>query len=343
MNSKNSDTLESILEKASKGKGISPIEINALFQQLNKHNINKAMKIAAELKSKVTSLYTCLYITNKCVNDCGYCGFRRSNDLTRITLTLDEIKEEAKAIQKQGVTNVILIGGTLPEKQYKDLIIKGTKIVKEIGLIPWIEFENLSKDTLKELHELANHFVLFQETYNKERYEKIHRNSPLKKDYFKRLKKIEQVIEAGFENITIGALFGLSTNYVDEISGLYNHAKSLHKKKRNVCISAPTLKSAPNLSISENISYLEIEKIFTILRLALPEVSLALSGRENIDLRNRLFPIVDQIGTGGIPNPGGRTIYKKEYEKGDAQFTLYDTRTPQEVKNYLQDVGVRVI
>jgi hypothetical protein len=76
--------------------------------------------------------------------------------------------------------------------------------------------------------------------------------------------------------------------------------------------------------------------------LAIPDVSLALSSRETINLRNRLFPVVDQIGSGGVTNPGGRTHYKAEYKKGDEQFKLQDIRTPEEVIAYLNNRNIAV-
>lgn len=341
--------LDTLLKKASYNEGLSPIETSALFQRLDDETSNIALQLAAEIKSKVkgtdASLYTCNYITNYCVNDCGYCGFRSSNDeLERITLTQNQIFDEAKVIKEMGVTNIILVGGTLPEEEYIELIIDGTKITKQLSLNPWIEFENLSFDALQKIKsEGANHFVLFQETYNIDKFRKLHKGI-FKHNYYERLRKIEEAWNAGFENIGIGALFGLNDSDIFDLLGLYHHTKYLQQKGANVCISVPTLKPAPSLSISSNrISEQQIEKIHTTLRLALPSASLALSGRESQNLRNKLFSIVDQIGTGGTPNPGGRTAYKREYERGDTQFVLYDTRRPQEIRKHLETNGIKVV
>lgn len=341
--------LRSILSKAEEGNGLTATETSALIQKLDSESLDEALQVATKVKSEakgdVASLYTCLYITNSCVNDCGYCGFRKSNaDLERITLTSEEIRDEAKAIIDSGVTNAILIGGTIPEEQYKGLIIGGTESVRGLALNPWIEFENLSSEALREIQEAgADHFVLFQETYDRNRYVNLHSRSPLKRDYDARLRKVNEAIDAGFSNIGIGALFGLNGDNVFEVLGLYHHAWYLKDKGVGVCISVPTLKPAPGLSISPNrVSDEEITKICIVLRLALPEISLALSGREEIGLRNKLFPIVDQIGSGGTPNPGGRTSHKEEYQRGDTQFRLYDTRSPRELTQYLASKGIEL-
>ena len=339
--------IDNILQKAQEGNGLLLEETKFLFEKLV--DLDEASHIAAELKSEqkgdLATLYTCLYITNSCLNNCGYCGYRSSNkNLERITLSSKQIAEEAKAIKDLGVSNVILIGATIQEEKYRDLIIEGTRSLLELDLIPWIEFENLSPETLKQISDVgADHFVLFQETYDKGKYERVHRGNSLKNDYDARLRKVDEAVASGFSNINIGALLGLNRDYISEIVGLYYHAKRLQEKGANVCISVPTLKPAPGLSISLNrVSDFDIEKSYTVLRLALPDASLALSGREGEELRNRLFPIVDQIGSGGVPNPGGRTIYKEAYQKGDTQFTLSDKRPPREVTQYLATLGIEV-
>lgn len=338
-----------VLAKAEQGRGLCGQELSFLMQHFDSEILNSALGIATKLKSSskgdYAALYTCLYITNHCINDCGYCGFRGSNsDLERITLRSSEIENETRVIRASGVTNVILIGGTMPEEQYKLLIINGTKSVRDLGLNPWIEFENLSPESLKQVHKAgANHFILFQETYDRQRYARLHRNSPLKRDYDARLQKVDEAVDAGFSNIGIGALFGLGEDIVFEVLGLYHHAHYLRDKGVGVSISVPTLKPAPGLSISPHqVSDDEVAKIYTALRLALPDVSLALSGREEIDLRNKLFPIVDHIGSGGVPNPGGRTTHREVYLRGDTQFRLYDTRSPREIIQYLARRGIEV-
>jgi len=79
------------------------------------------------------------------------------------------------------------------------------------------------------------------------------------------------------------------------------------------------------------------------VRVALPQVSIGLSGREPAELRDRLFLLVDQIGTGGVTNPGGRTVYKDEYEAGNKQFVLADLREPTEITESLKKQGVKVV
>jgi 2-iminoacetate synthase len=340
--------IDTILNKARKGNGLSLDEVSFLFENITSKNINNALEVAIEVrnsvKGKVTSLYTCLYITNFCLNDCSYCGFRKSNsDLLRKTLTIEQIREEAKTIKKSKVSSAIIIGGTLPEEVYKEIIIKSVKICIEEGLVPWIEFENLSKENLEALYKAgARHFVLFQETYNPILFDDLHKNNDIKSSFKGRMKKVDEAIDVGFENIGIGALFGLSKDYLTEVRGIYIHASSLLDKGLSVCINIPTLKKAKKVILKKVPNFI-IEKLFIILKLALPNASLALSGREDQNLRNRLFKIVDQVGSGGTPNPGGRTTFKENYLQGDTQFSLSDKRSPKEVISYLKVNKLEII
>lgn len=332
-----------ILKKAEFGNGLEEKEVIDLFNWLDdKEKIAKAKKIAEEVRFKIIGhkalFYTCLYISNKCENDCPYCGFRKSNAfLKRLTLNAKQVAEEAEAIKKIGIRNLILISGTIPEAEYKDLIIESVKILIEKKLNPWIEFENLSQDTLKELPKIgAKRFILFQETYDSS-YKQIHSKSPYKEDPDKRIQTINQAVEAGFKEIGIGALFGLNKDLLIEILGLYRHAKSLMNKGVKVSISFPRLTPAPGLSINlppHRPDYLE--KAIIILRLAIPKVSLALSGREYPEFRDELFGVVDEIGSSGVPNPGGRTVFKDYYQRGDTQFSLFDKRKPKEIEKLLK-------
>ena len=343
-------SVDSILKKAELACGLSLKDSVYLLNHIDHETMSSALELASRVKLRIkgdlVSFYTCLYITNSCMNDCGYCGYRRSNsELKRITLTVDNIVKEAEAIKKSGVSNVILIGGTLPEASYSSLILKGIEILGDCELNPWIEFENLSLSTLKRAKALgAEHFVLFQETYNREKYSKIHGLCGSKKDFDNRLGVVDLAVEAGIENINIGSLFGLTTNFCYEVQELYKHATRLNNEGVNVCISLPTLKDTKKyLGVSSGDLIDNLIKAYIVFRLALPNVSLAISGREEERIRNLLFSIVDQIGTGGAVNPGGRTVHKTQYFEGDRQFSLLDNRKPREIKEYLGRIGVDVV
>lgn len=281
------------------------------------------------------TLYTCLYITNACINDCSYCGYRRSNGGERTTLVLDEIAQEIDVIKSQGIRNVIVIGGTLPEQRYASLILETTKMLVQQGINPWIEFENLSQSTLAALHNVgADHFVLFQETYDPVLYARVHATSPLKKDYHQRKKAIDDAAEVGFSHIGIGALFGLGDE-ITEVNGLKQHAEALAERGVHVIVSAPTLKHAEGSEFQDYTG--DVVALYHLLHKEIPCASLALSARESAEARNQLFPLVEYVGAGGVTIPGGRTI-----NKGGEQFALADSRSPLEIRRFLNLLGFDV-
>ena len=313
----------------------------------NQEDRTSAQNLKRIKKGDFASFYTCLYISNMCINDCPYCGYQRGNSsINRITLKPEEIRAEAIAIKKSGVSNAIIIGGSQASKKEFRLMMLGVEIAASEGVTPWVEADNLTLEELCELRKLgSNHFVLFQETYDRKAYESIHKNCPSKKSYDNRLMQVELAVEAGFKNIGIGALFGLTHDYLFEALALYHHAKHLQSKGVDVCISCPTIKAAPGVNLEEwhVPKDEELQGIYTALRLALPSASLALSSRESINLRNILFSIVDQIGTGGAPNPGGRSTHRLEYQSGETQFQLQDTRSPAEIRKVLNTKGITVV
>lgn len=347
--SRSSYPVDTLLAQAEQGNGLTIAETGALYVTLHHTPLEEARAVAESVRLKAkgayATFYTCSYLTSDCINDCGYCPYRHSNPaLQRVTLSLPELIDDIDAVQELGHTNIIFIGGTLPEEQYKQLIIDGTHYAVAKGMQPWIEFENLSEKTLTELCSTgAETFLLFQESYKQSVFAAYHRTSPLKKDYIKRLQTQDRALAAGFSHLGIGALFGLHTDFLYELLGLYNHAKYLEEQGAFVFISTPTIKKGtaffPKLGIAEE----DLERILITLRLALPNVSLALSARESIPFRDRVFGIVDHIGYGGAPFPGGRRTHHVAYSAGQTQFHLDDMRTRAQLETVLKERGISFV
>src|SRR6266496_4375153 len=64
---------------------------------------------------KVIRLFAPLYLSNECVNNCKYCGFSRDNRILRVTLTVEEVLREARALKEQGFRNILLVAGEHPK------------------------------------------------------------------------------------------------------------------------------------------------------------------------------------------------------------------------------------
>lgn len=344
-----SSSLDTLLVKAEQGFGLTLIETSALYTALQPSHLDEARVVAESLrlqtKGSYAISYTCSYLTSDCLNDCGYCPYRKSNpNIKRVTLSLPEFLADIDAVQKLGHKNVILIGGTVPEKHYKSLIIPATHYALQKGINPWIEFENLSEETLTELQKAgANTFLLFQESYKSQVFRAYHRTSVIKNDYTARLETQDRALQAGFSHLGIGVLFGLHRDVLYDLLGLYSHAKYLEDHNASIFISTPTIKKGTGLSPKIRFSELDLERVLITLRLALPRTSLALSARESAAFRDRLFGVVDYIGYGGTPFPGGRTIHHAAHATGQTQFQLEDSRSRSELDAVLQKRGIKFI
>lgn len=341
--------LDTLLATAEQGIGLTLLETSALYTALQRSPLEEARTVAESVRFRAKGpyavSYTCSYLTSDCLNDCGYCPYRKSNSrINRITLSLPELLADIDAVQELGHKNVILIGGTLPEERYKQLIIAATHYALEKGIASWIEFENLSEETLAALCSVGSEtFLLFQESYKPSVFSAYHRTSVLKNDYTARLETQDRALQAGFSHLGIGALFGLHADTLYDLLGLYSHARYLEENHASVFISTPTIKKGMGLSSKLSFSEVDLERVIITLRLALPSISLALSARESAAFRDRVFGVVDYIGYGGAPFPGGRTIHHAAHVAGQTQFHLEDSRLRTELDAALQKRGITFI
>jgi len=339
--------IEYILEKARACKGLSLEEVAKLLYLEDKELIGELYNCAKYVKNKVYGkrvvLFAPLYTSNECTNNCLYCGFRRDNkELHRKTLTLDEITSEAKALEAQGHKRILLICGEHPAKTGIKHLTDAMDAVYKAGDIRRINVE-AAPMKVEEYKQLKDHgigtYVIFQETYNREVYKKMHPVG-LKADFDWRITAIERAFDAGIDDVGVGALLGLY-DYRFEVLGQLMHINAFEKKNGigPHTISVPRLRPALGWGL-ENIPYLvndeDFKKIVAIYRLAVPYTGIILSTRENPVLRDELLSIgVSQISAGSKTSPGG---YKEEEEKAD-QFEVNDHRTLNEMLETICDKG----
>lgn len=349
-----SDKINEIIEKAKETKGIN-LEDAAILININKQqDLEKLFDTAKHIKNKIYGkrvvLFTPLYVSNYCMNDCLYCGFRVNNKaMNRISLTQDEIKEEVIAILEQGHKRVLMLMGEHPKKASLDYFIECINSVysakdskgNSIQRIN-VEIEPLNNEDFQKLKDIPiGTYTVFQETYHKSTYQKVH-PSGKKPDYNWRLEVMHRALNNGLNDVGIGALFGLF-DYRFEVLGLLSHSISL-EKDFNIgphTISIPRLQYAQNapLSISNNVvSDTDFKKIIAVLRLAVPYTGMILSTRERAELRMELLGLgISQISSGSRTNPGG---YKQAFSEIDnSQFHLNDSRTSGEIIENIIDLG----
>jgi len=332
-----------ITEKALGFKGLSLAETARLLLTEDEKQINIILKAARAVKERIYGdrlvLFAPLYTTNECANNCLYCAFRSDNKkLKRKTLSLEEIRQEVMVLEAEGHKRILLVAGEdaksagiLDLKETIKTIYQTKNGRGEIRRVN-VNVAPLSVSDFKILKGTGiGTYQLFQETYHRETYELCHPSGP-KADYEYRLTAMDRALQAGIEDVGIGALFGLY-DHKFEVLALLSHAQHLDNIY-NVgphTISVPRLEPALGAPLANRpphpVPDLEFKKLVAIIRLAVPYTGIILSTRETAKLRDELFSLgVSQISAGSRTNPGG---YSKQ--KAGAQFELYDDRSTAQV------------
>jgi 2-iminoacetate synthase len=346
-----------VLEKAEKKIRLDPEEMAILIQNKDSETINEMYALASRLKREVYGdrivFFAPLYISNKCANNCKYCGFRRENNkVERRTLTMEEISEEVKIMIGEGQKRTVLVYGESPETTI-DFICESVRQVyrtkHENGEIRRanINCAPLSRDELKKLKEVGiGTFQVFQETYHHETYRQLHPEGTIKGHYRWRLYAQDRALDVGLDDVAIGALFGLY-DWRFELMGLLYHTIHLEEKYNGVgphTISFPRIEPAIGTPFASNPKYAvsdeDFKKLVAILRLSVPYTGMILTAREKPEVRREVIPLgvsqIDagtRIGIGGYKQSVGNALPDKE------QFQLGDTRSLDDVIRETCEMG----
>ncbi|MDR4499437.1 MAG: [FeFe] hydrogenase H-cluster radical SAM maturase HydG [Candidatus Scalindua sp.] len=343
--------VESIINNSLKLKGLSPEEVATLLNCEDLSILNKIFATAREIKETIYGnrivLFAPLYLSNRCINDCLYCGFRKNTSQNNNQLLqAEEVMKETSALISQGHKRLLLVSAEDPAVNidYLEEVIKSVyKTRNGRGSIRRLNV-NVAPMEVKDFKRLKDTgigtYQLFQETYHVDTYNKIHVSGP-KADYLKRLYACDDAQRAGIDDVGIGVLFGLY-QYKFEVMALLFHAMHLEDKfgVGPHTISIPRLEPAQGSDISSHppypVSDLELKKIIAILRLAVPYTGIILSTREKESLRNELFHIgVSQVSAGSKTAPGSYS----NNDKSEGQFSISDNRSLSEVIENLATMG----
>ncbi|MEO6034863.1 MAG: 2-iminoacetate synthase ThiH [Verrucomicrobiota bacterium] len=275
----------------------------------------RSQQITRQRFGKVIRLFAPLYLSNECINNCSYCGFSRDNSILRVTLSVDEVLREARALAGHGFRNILLVAGEHPKFISNGYMAECVAALhKEIPSIS-LEVGPMETEEYRPLVEAgADGLVVYQETYDRKIYGEMHTAGP-KRNFDWRLETPERAYGAGFRRLGIGALFGLSDWRFEALS-IAAHADYLlrHCWKAQVTISLPRLRPCagefePLTSLSDR----ELVQLVCAFRLMFPDVGLVLSTREPAILRDALFPLgITMISAGSHTEPGGYTGAGKE-------------------------------
>lgn len=348
------EDVQRVLDKAKKTKGLTHKDIAILLQIEDKEQIEEMYRIAGDIKKAIYGnrivVFAPLYVSDYCVNNCTYCGYRRNNKFPRRKLTREEIQDEVKILEKMGHKRLALEAGEDPVNCDIDYILDAIDAIyttqNDNGVIRRINV-NIAATTVENYTKLKEAkigtYILFQETYHKPTYDRVHPNS-IKGDYEYHLTAFDRAMEGGINDVGGGVLFGLADPKF-EVLGLMIHNEHLEEKfgVGFHTISVPRIKKAQGMELDMFPHLVDDEmfkKIVAIIRIAVPFTGIILSTRESAEMRKEVIKYgVSQVSAGSCTGVGGY----REHEDGKNidQFDIADHRSPiQVLKELIMDNNI---
>ena len=360
-NKNNKELIGQILEKAKPRRdgssticsGLTHREASVLLACEDPEILNKIYALAEEIKLAYYGnrivIFAPLYLSNYCINGCVYCPYHMKNkNIPRKKLTQEEVRQEVIALQDMGHKRLAIEAGEDPQNNPIEYILECIKTIYSIqhknGAIRRVNV-NIAATTVEEYRMLKEAgigtYILFQETYHKESYLKLHPTGP-KHDYNYHTEAMDSAMEGGIDDVGLGVLFGLEL-YKYEFAGLLMHAEHLeavHGVGPHT-ISVPRIKHADDIDPSafdNGISDEIFAKLCALIRIAVPYTGMIISTRESQAVREKVIRLgVSQISGASRTSVGGYT--KEERPTDTEQFDVSDQRTLDEVIKWLMELG----
>ena len=353
--------IESILEKARPRKtdkgwncaGLTHREASVLLACDLPEITERIYKIAEEIKLAFYGnrivLFAPLYLSNYCVNGCVYCPYHMKNKhIPRKKLTQEEVRAEVIALQDMGHKRLAIEAGEDPVNNPIEYILDCIKTIYSVhhknGDIRRVNV-NIAATTVENYRKLKEAgigtYILFQETYHKQSYLKLHPTGP-KHDYDYHTEAMDRAMEGGIDDVGLGVLFGLEL-YKYEFAGLIMHAEHLeavHGVGPHT-ISVPRVKRADDIDpdmFDNGIDDETFTKIAACIRLAVPYTGMIVSTRETEEVRQKMLLVgVSQVSGASRTSVGGYTEEDRPHDT--EQFDVSDQRTLDEVVRWLMESG----
>ncbi|MGI6663008.1 MAG: [FeFe] hydrogenase H-cluster radical SAM maturase HydG [Bacillota bacterium] len=353
-NRSNGPLIDDIIAKARAGKGLTHREAAVLLDCTIEEKNREIYRLAEELKSKIYGnrivLFAPLYLSNYCINGCVYCPYHAINKhIPRKKLSQEEIRREVIALQNMGHKRLALESGEHPEQSPIEYILESIETIYSTkhknGAIRRVNV-NIAATTVENYRRLKEAgigtYILFQETYNKEEYKRLHPWGP-KSDYAYHTEAMDRAMQGGVDDVGLGVLFGLGLYRYDFV-GLLMHAEHLEA----VYGVGPHTISVPRLCKADDIDPREFDngidndtfaKIVACIRVAAPYTGIIVSTRESPRVRERVLRLgVSQISGGSRTSVGGY-VEDELPEEDSSQFEVSDRRTLDEVVRWLMELG----
>ncbi len=352
-NKDNVELIDSIIEKAKLRKGLDHREASVLLACDIPEKIAEIYNLAEQIKKDFYGnrivMFAPLYLSNYCVNGCVYCPYHMKNkNIPRKKLNQEEVAREVTALQDMGHKRLAIESGEDPVNNPIEYILECIDTIYGIkhknGAIRRVNV-NIAATTVENYKKLKDAgigtYILFQETYHKESYEKLHPTGP-KHDYAYHTEAMDRAMEGGIDDVGLGVLFGLEL-YRYEYCALLMHAEHLeavHGVGPHT-ISVPRIKKADDIDPSAFDNSISDEifcKIAALIRVAVPYTGMIISTRETESVREEIIRLgVSQISGGSRTSVGGYAEAERPHDT--EQFDVSDQRTLDEVVNWLMRAG----
>jgi 2-iminoacetate synthase len=344
-NKRNENLIRQLMQKASENKGLNHREAALVLEAGDKDEIFRlARRIKEAFYGNRIVLFAPLYLSNYCVNGCLYCPYHaRNKTMARKKLSQDEIRREAIALQDMGHKRLAIESGEDPVNNPIEYIVESMETIYAIkhknGAIRRMNV-NIAATTVDDYKLLKDAgigtYILFQETYNRERYKKLQPSGP-KSDYDWHTEAMDRAMQGGIDDVGLGVLFGLG-QYLYEFIAILMHAEHL-EAAHGVgphTISVPRIRAAEGInpgSFKHGIDDDTFARIVACMRISVPYTGIIVSTRESEECRKKVLELgVSQISGGSRTSVGG---YEKEEEGNTKQFKVNDNRTLDEVVSWL--------
>lgn len=344
-------------------QGLTPDEcatllnVDANDSTMMKMIFDTAFAIKNRIYGNRIVLFAPLYIANYCVNSCTYCAFRAGNKhLHRSALSDEDLRSEVASLEQQGHKRLLVLTGEHPKYTF-DQFLKAIDVISSVRTEPCgnirrinVEIPTLSVSDMRRLKatDKIGTFTLFQESYHRETFKKMHVSGP-KSDYNHRLLTQDRAMRAGLDDVGIGTLFGLY-DYRFEVLAMLAHSNHLEKEygAGPHTISVPRMRPADGSELSISPPYVvddaNFKKLVAIIRIAVPYTGMILSTRESPEMRAELLKVgMSQMSAGSKTDVGAyhrdhSEATEKELGELAGQFSLQDHRaTPDVVKDLMEN------
>lgn len=302
----------------------------------------KAHQLTLQHFGRTILLFTPLYLSNYCTNQCTYCGFNSSHRIPRKQLTLEEVEQESRVIAESGLKHILVLTGDARKIATLDYLKACTRILEKYFSSISIEIYALRAEEYQELIESGvDSLTLYQETYNEAFYDRIHIKGP-KKDFRFRLDAPESACQKGIRSVNIGALLGLGDcRHESFFTGLHANYLQNRYPEVEVAVSLPRMKShagefQPPFVVSDK----NLVQMLVAFRLFMPRIGITISTREEAGFRDNILKLgVTKMSAGSTTVVGGHI----GSDADTGQFDISDHRSVAEMKNRIIELGYQPV